>query len=312
MRTTLTYGQVSGIPLRVHLNWFLTVILVTWSLAVGYFPLEYPGWGTTTDWLVSVATALLFFFSVLLHEMGHAQIAIREGVPVRSITLFILGGVAHIENEPETAGAEFRIVIAGPFVSVILAAVFYVLSMVPDLGVPGMAIALYLSRINLILAIFNLIPGFPLDGGRILRAFLWRILNDFRRATRWATTTGFAIGLLLVGLGLFFIFLGNIIGGLWMAFVGGYLGIVARSAQQATDELYEDDQHAWQEALTQVPFDFCVTSSRLQFSEPPPVTTFSTTGTLAPVILERRWVRAIPFTEEGVRGYIDSLGCRYR
>lgn len=121
MRTSLTLGKIVGIPIRVHSSWFLVVALITWSLASGYFPQEYPGWATATCWSVGVITTILFFASVLIHELGHSVVALRKGVPVRSITLFIFGGVAQIGGEPPTARAEFRIAIAGPLTSLGLA-----------------------------------------------------------------------------------------------------------------------------------------------------------------------------------------------
>lgn len=236
MRTSLTVGSFARIPIRLHMNWFITVALVTWSLAGGYFPQMHPGWGYLIYWVVGFTTALLFFASVLLHEIGHAVIALREGVVVNSITLFIFGGVAHIDREPDTPGAEFRIVIAGPFTSLVLAALFYVLSWMA-LPLPALSAAsAYLSQINLILAVFNLIPGFPLDGGRVLRAALWRIMGDFSRATRWASNSGVIIALLFVVLGIGLMVLGSFISGLWMAFIGWYLGSAAREGYRQLEE----------------------------------------------------------------------------
>lgn len=246
MKGSFGIGRVAGIPVRIHINWFLTAALVTWSLAVGYFPLEYPGWSGPYYWAIAGVTALLFFVSVLLHEMGHALVALNERVPVESITLFIFGGVAHIAHEPETPRSEFRIVIAGPFTSMVLAASFYALY---GIGASEMGTALfseaapfitaasfYLTEINLILAFFNLVPGFPLDGGRILRAALWRVMKDYNRATRWATTAGYGVaGAFVVG-GLALMALGNMVGGLWVVFVGGYLGMVARGARLQLEE----------------------------------------------------------------------------
>lgn len=238
MQSSLTFGKVAGIPLKVHVNWFLIAALVTWSLASGYFPQQYPGWDTPTYWLVGSLTALLFFFSVLLHEMGHSLVAIRENVPVKSITLFILGGVAHISHEPTTPRAEFRIVIAGPLASFFLAGLFKLVSLITFLSPQVTGAALYLSQINTILAIFNLIPGFPLDGGRILRAILWKLRADFTLATRWACNTGLGIALIFVAGGVFLIFLGNFVSGLWVAFIGWYLSTAAQESYRQT--MYSD------------------------------------------------------------------------
>src|SRR5512134_1491453 len=134
MRKSITFGQCWGIPLQIHINWFLIAALVTWSLAVGYFPQQHPGWTSEAYWMVGISTSFLFFISVLSHELGHALVALREGVPVKSITLFIFGGVAHIAHEPETAGSEFRIVAAGPLVSSALALFFYFLGRVVSIN----------------------------------------------------------------------------------------------------------------------------------------------------------------------------------
>jgi Zn-dependent protease len=229
IRSTLTLATISGIPIKIHLNWFLIAILVTWSLAGGYFPQNHPGGEAVHYWIFGTITALLFFSSVLFHELGHALVALNEGVPVKSITLFMFGGVAHIAHEPETPEAEFRIVAAGPFASLILAAFFFAFSATPLLGSETRSAGLYLSQINLILALFNLIPGFPLDGGRLLRAALWKSCGDFDRATHWAMVAGLGVAGLFVTGGLAFVILDNLFNGLWLAFIGWYLG---RSAIQ--------------------------------------------------------------------------------
>ncbi|HEX7976570.1 MAG TPA: site-2 protease family protein [Anaerolineales bacterium] len=239
MQTTFTFGKFGGIPLKVHINWFLTVALVTWSLAAGFFPQEYPGWGSEIYWSLGLATAFLFFFSVLLHELGHAVVALREAVPVESITLFIFGGVAHIANEPETPGAEFRIVAAGPLTSLMLAAFFRGVSMFAVFGPQVGGAADYLSRINLILALFNLIPGFPLDGGRIMRSILWKLTSSFKKATRWAAHVGMAIALSFIFAGVGVMVLGQFMSGLWIAFIGWYLTSAVQEGYRQADE--EDD-----------------------------------------------------------------------
>jgi Zn-dependent protease len=242
MRTSFTVAHIWGIPIRIHLNWLITAVLVTWSLSAGYFPLEYPGWTTAMYWMIGSLTSFLFFASVLLHELGHARLSQMDGVPVQSITLFLFGGVAHIAHEPESPGSEFRIVAAGPATSLGLAALFFILARTGYLSYELSAVAVYLTRINLILAIFNLIPGFPLDGGRLLRAFLWKVTQNYQRATRWATNAGMGIaGLFMLG-GFVFMALGNWVGGLWVIFIGGYLGMVAHSAARSVLEEVEPDE----------------------------------------------------------------------
>lgn len=241
MRKTFTFGQLWGIPLKVHVNWFLVAALVAWSLAAGYFPQEQPGWSRGAYWAVASLSMLLFFASVLAHELAHARLALREGVPVNSITLFIFGGVAHIAHEPKTAGSEFRIVIAGPLASLGLGLGFGLLSRLLAFSPYASTAATYLSQVNFILAAFNLLPGFPLDGGRVLRAFFWRWKADFFRATRWAARAGLgmALGFMLVGMAL--VLAGSIFNGLWVMIVGWYLSSVTWSSYRAA--LQEEAAH---------------------------------------------------------------------
>jgi Zn-dependent protease len=169
---------------------------------------------------------------VLLHELGHSVLAIREKVPVRSITLFVFGGVARIGREPPTAGAEFRIAIAGPLTSLGLAGLFTGLSTVLAGSEVLAAPFAYLARINALLAVFNMIPGFPLDGGRVLRAALWQFRGNYGNATRWAARSGQAVAFLFIGLGITQFFLGGLTNGLWLAFIGLYLNSAAQASYQ--------------------------------------------------------------------------------
>jgi len=232
MQGSLSLGTILGIPIRVHSSWFLVAALVTWSLAGGYFPQEYPGWAATTYWLIGAITAVIFFASVLFHELGHSIVALRERVPVRSITLFIFGGVAQIGREPSTAGAEFRIAIAGPLASLILAGSFGLLGRVIPEASALAASFNYLGRINLVLAAFNMIPGFPLDGGRVLRALLWGLGGSFRSATRWASRAGQLVAFAFILLGVSQVFFGNLLNGLWIGFIGWFLNNAAESSYQ--------------------------------------------------------------------------------
>jgi Zn-dependent protease/predicted transcriptional regulator len=226
VRGSLSLVRILGIPIRLHVSWFLIAALITWSLAAGYFPQTNPGWNALTYLIVGAVASLLFFASVLLHELGHSILALREGVPVKSITLFIFGGVAQIGREPATAGAEFRIAIAGPLASLGLAALF------GGLGSVLSAPLAYLGRINLLLAAFNMIPGFPLDGGRVLRAALWQFGGSYQKATRWAARGGQAIAFGFIGLGVLQFFFGGLTNGLWLAFIGWYLSNAARASYQ--------------------------------------------------------------------------------
>jgi Zn-dependent protease len=221
-----------GIPIRLHFSWFLIAALITWSLAVGFFPQAYPGWDAATYWIVGAVASVLFFASVLLHELGHSVLALREGVPVKSITLFIFGGVAQIGREPPTAGAEFRIAIAGPLTSLGLAGLFAGLGAALADNVVLAAPLAYLGRINLLLAAFNMIPGFPLDGGRVLRAALWSLRGSYEQATRWAARAGQAIAFLFIAFGIGSTILAGALNGLWIAFIGWYLNNAAQASYQ--------------------------------------------------------------------------------
>ena len=232
MRGSFTLGKILGIPIRLHSSWFLVAALVAWSLASGYFPQEYPGWAAATYWIIGAVTAALFFASVLLHELGHSILALREKVPVRSITLFIFGGVAQIGREPPTAGAEFRIAVAGPLTSLLLAGIASFLGRILDSSAALAAPFAYVARINLMLALFNMIPGFPLDGGRVLRALLWGLGGNFRSATRWASWAGRAVAYLFILAGVWQMFLGSFLNGLWIAFIGWFLNNAAESSYQ--------------------------------------------------------------------------------
>ncbi len=223
MKSSITIGKILGIPLRIHYSWFLIVFLVIISLASGYFPSEYPYWEVSTYWIIGVITTLLFFVSVLLHELGHSVIALNQGVPVINITLFVFGGVAQIGREPESPGTEFKIAIAGPLTSLLLAGFFTLIGRIFGFLPTISAVALYLSRINLILAVFNTIPGFPLDGGRVLRAFFWKASGSFRVATTWASYIGQGIAILFIGYGIYQMFTGNILNGLWLVFIGWFM-----------------------------------------------------------------------------------------
>jgi Zn-dependent protease len=223
METSIKLGKIWGIPIQLHFSWFLILGLLTWSLASGYFPQEYPALTPAVHWLLGVVTSFLFAASVLLHELGHSNLALREGIPVKGITLFIFGGVAQITREPRSPGAEFRIASAGPLVSLALAGLFGGLWLL-DRAMPVLAApSLWLARINLSLALFNLIPGFPLDGGRVLRALVWKFTGSLQKATKVASFTGGLVAVGFIGLGVFTIFRGNFIDGLWLAFIGWFL-----------------------------------------------------------------------------------------
>ena len=219
-----------GIPIGLDYSWFLIFTLLTWMLAGSYYPAEFKSWSPSLYWLTGGATAILMFVSVLLHELGHSVVALRFKVPVRSITLFLFGGVAQIGAEPPSPRAEFLIAIAGPIVSLALAVLFTVLKPVVAAVEPLLGLVKYLAYINFALVLFNLIPGFPLDGGRVFRAAIWAMTKDMRRATLVAANTGRFFGFAFIGLGVWQIFQGDLGNGLWIAFIGWFLDNAA-SAQ---------------------------------------------------------------------------------
>lgn len=222
--------RILGFQVKLDASWLILAVLVTWSLAAGYFPARYMGLSEPVYWWMGVAGALGLFCSIILHELSHSLVARRHGMPIRGITLFIFGGVAEMEDEPPTARSEFLMAIAGPIASAILSAAFYALASLIamwGLWVPVYAVLGYLSLINLLLAVFNLVPAFPLDGGRMLRAALWGWKGDPAWATRIAANAGGAFGFALIALGLFNMVSGNIIGGVWYMLIGFFVRAAA-------------------------------------------------------------------------------------
>jgi Zn-dependent protease/CBS domain-containing protein len=218
----IVLGRIAGIAIDLDYSWFVVFVLVAWSLARSYFPAEFPGWPRSEYWLIGAAAALLFFASVLLHELGHSAAARAFGVPVRRITLFIFGGMAQIGTEPPRAGADFLIALAGPLVSGALAAVCWGLQRAVA-AAPALALFRYLAYINLILGLFNLIPGFPLDGGRVLRAAVWAWTGSLRRATLAAAAVGRGIAFVFILFGVWQMLGGRVTSGLWIAVLGWFL-----------------------------------------------------------------------------------------
>lgn len=228
-------GRLFGISLVVHYSWFFIFALVTWSLTTGYFPVAYPDWSLTASIIASLVTSLLFFASVLAHEMMHSIVAKSAGIPVNSITLFIFGGVAEISEEPREPKVELKIALAGPLTSIVLGAFFIGIWLILPAGLEWLiAISFWLGWINLVLAGFNLLPGFPLDGGRVLRSILWWRSGDLNHATRWAANIGRGLGFAFIFGGVWLLISGAFINGLWLAFIGWFLiNAATRSYQQS-------------------------------------------------------------------------------
>ncbi len=231
---TLRVGRVLGVDIRLDYSWFIIFVLVAWSLAAGYLPQAHPGWGPVTYWLMGIATSLLFFVSVLIHELAHSTVSRLQGVPVHDITLFIFGGASHISGEPRRPRDEFFMAVVGPLSSLLLAALLGALWWT-SLSWEGAFHATFgwLARINLILGLFNLVPGFPLDGGRVLRAIIWRTTGDLKRATRIVANVGAGVAYLFIFWGVFQIFSGDWASGLWIAFIGWFLKDAAGQSYQA-------------------------------------------------------------------------------
>jgi Zn-dependent protease/CBS domain-containing protein len=229
-RSGIKIGRVFGIPIYLHLSWILIFILITYSL-VDQFGARYPQWTTQQLWGLGVITSLLFFGSVLFHELSHSAVARHYRIPVASITLFFFGGIASITRDPESAGQEFLIAAAGPASSYVLAGGFWLLALAtPDRSMPN-ALATWLWETNALLATFNLLPGFPLDGGRIFRSIIWGITKNYTRSTRIASRIGQAIAYGMMGFGVWLAFWAHAgVNGAWFIFLGWFLLTAARQS----------------------------------------------------------------------------------
>jgi len=234
--------RLRGIPISIDASWLIILALLTLSLASGfpsllhkYFPGATHELAPVEYWVMGLITALAFFGCILLHELGHAVVAQARGMPIRGITLFLFGGVAELGDEPPSAATEFLMAVAGPIVSVILASCFWILAVAgynANWPHPVVIVLGYLAAINAMVLAFNLIPAFPLDGGRVLRSILWSVTGNLRRATRWASLAGQVFAWLLIASGLMQFFAGNWLGGIWMGMIGLFLNNAAQSSYQ--------------------------------------------------------------------------------
>ena len=225
---SLTVARVVGIAIEVHPSWLIILGLVSWTLSAEAFPAAYEDWSTAAYWAVGTAAAVLLFVTVLLHELAHALVAKRRGLDVPRITLFIFGGVSHLARQPKSAGEEFVIAIAGPATSFGIALITGVASAFAT-NEKVDAILVYLATVNLLLGVFNLLPGFPLDGGRVLRAIAWERTHSFRRATKIASRVGEVFAYLLMAFGFAMFISGYPINGLWALLVAWFLLNAARA-----------------------------------------------------------------------------------
>lgn len=222
----ITLFTLFGFKVRIDLSWLILAVFITWSLAQGVFPYYYEGLSTTVYWWMGIFGAIGLFASIIFHELWHSLVARKFGLPIKEITLFIFGGVANMEEEPPGPKAEFFMAIAGPLASFSLSGLFYGLNIAARAGNWGLlavGVIGYLSWINLILAIFNLIPAFPLDGGRVLRSALWGWKNNLRWSTRIASRIGSGFGIFLIVMGVFAIISGGFIGGMWWVLIGMFV-----------------------------------------------------------------------------------------
>lgn len=233
-------GRLFGIEVDVHLSWFIILIVFVWSLATTLFPETYH-WSKATTWTVAIVAALLLFASVIVHELGHSLVARKQGIAVKNITLFVLGGVSSIEKEASSPGREAILAGIGPLVSLMIGVLALLLAFVPGMPQTAHAVLAYVGYMNVLLAVFNLLPGFPLDGGRVLRAVLWARSGDFERATRGAARAGYVLGYALIALGVFTAVSVNVLAGVWAGFTGW---ILVQAAQASYAQIVAQQQLA--------------------------------------------------------------------
>lgn len=299
MRGGIPIGKLFGIALRLNYSWFIVFGLVTWSLAFDYFPSMYPTWDLATRLIAGLLTSLLLFGSLMAHELMHSVVAQAAGIPVRSITLFVFGGVSEITKEPQNPKDELRIALAGPLTSLVIGGIFWLIWFVArDTSVVG-AVAFWLGWTNVVLAVFNLIPGFPLDGGRVLRAILWWQRRDLRNATRIASSVGRGVGYVFIFSGIWLIFQGNWFNGLWLALIGWFMENAAAGSYRQAALQYMLQGHTTNEVLTR---ECSIVSPELTIQQLVNEQILATGGRCFPVVADNRAlglitlhdVRAIP------------------
>ncbi|MDO5577476.1 MAG: site-2 protease family protein [Fibrobacter sp.] len=228
--------KLAGFRVSIDLSWFILFFIISWSLASAVFPHFIPNLTTAAYWIMGIAGALGLFASIVFHELSHSLVARKFGLPMRGITLFVFGGVAEMSDEPPSPKAEFFMAIAGPIASVILGFALFgitLLGQAQEWNRPFILVTNYLGSLNIVLAIFNLIPAFPLDGGRILRSILWHFQKDLNRATRISSTIGSFFGIALIFVGFFSLFTGAFISGLWWIFIGFFIRNAAQASYQS-------------------------------------------------------------------------------
>ena len=238
MTSSFKLGRLAGVEIGIHWSWLLIFVLIVWSLADTVFPDANPGLADRTYIVMAVVAVPLFFASLLLHELGHATRAAREGMEIAGITLWLFGGVAQFRGRFPSAGAEFRIAIAGPVVSLAIGVAALAFALLIPLPASVDGVVFWLGYINLVLLAFNMLPALPLDGGRVLRSALWARKHDFLAATRTAAAIGQGFGRFLIALGLLTVLFGGAIGGIWLVFIGWFL-LAAAEAERVSAETHE-------------------------------------------------------------------------
>jgi Zn-dependent protease/CBS domain-containing protein len=288
-------GRVFGFEIRIDSSWFILFALILWTFSYIVFPQHVPGRDVATYIIMGLSGTLLFFVSLLLHEIAHSLVARAKDIPVDGITLFLFGGMAHTRMEAETPGDEFLIAGAGPVMSVFIA---LVLGAIWSLGAGAgfdptvLAVLQYIAALNVILAVFNLLPGFPLDGGRLFRAIVWKVTGDMRKATRIASHGGRVLAYILMAFGLLSAFAGNVLGGMWMVFIGWFLRNAAISSYQ---------QHLLLSVLSGV------RASQAMTPDPDTVPSHATVRELADDYFMRRRHAAYPVVDDGTTMGIVTL-----
>ncbi|MBA7607891.1 putative zinc metalloprotease Rip3 [subsurface metagenome] len=279
-------GRIFGIRFKLHYSWFIIFVLITFSLSWQYFPLAYPGWSKLTYWVTGTFTSLLFFASVVAHELAHSLVGRANDIPVKGITLFLFGGIAHMTREAARHGAELKMALAGPASSLAIGGLFFLLHLlIRGISEPVTAMAFWLAQVNVILAVFNLIPGFPLDGGRVFRSLLWRFSGDYKRATRIATRVGQGVGYLFILGGLLIsLLLQQWLSGLWLVFIGWFLSTMASASYR---------QAQWQGVLQGL------TASEMMTSDCPVVASNVTINRLVQEYIFSRGHRCFLVADEG-------------
>jgi Zn-dependent protease/CBS domain-containing protein len=280
-------GRVLGFEVRIDHSWFILFALILWSFSYMAFPAHAPGLPPAVYFAMGLAGTLLFFVSLLAHELSHSVVARTKGIPVEGITLFLFGGMAHTRMEAETPGDEFQIAAAGPIMSIAIAVLLGATWMLgARFGWPVyiLAVLQYIALLNLVLAIFNLLPGFPLDGGRLFRAVVWKVTGDMTRATRVASAGGRWLAYVLIAFGLLSAFAGNVLGGMWLVFIGWFLRNAAISTYQ---------QHLLLDVLSGVPAGQAMTPN------PDTVPPDASVRELMEEYFMRRRYTAYPVTRDG-------------